>query len=73
MKKSSTVKRTRKSATQKAIEKRGWKVTVFKNSVQASKKGITMKADTMSDIRFLIRFEKFYRQQGKYAPVQKKA
>lgn len=52
--------------TQKRIEKRGWKVTGIKTGkLKAKKDGITVTAGTMSDLRFFIRYEKFYKGLSK--------
>lgn len=55
------IKRTR---MYKAIIHRGWKVFGKPGSLLAKKEGIRVTARTISDLRFFIRFEKFYK--GKY-------
>lgn len=60
-----TIKSRNKSGVQKRIELRGWKLTStskgFKAYKGAGKKRIVVTGKTLSDIRFFIRFEKFYK------------
>lgn len=70
----------KKTGMQKGIEKRGWTVRflstpkkqiigncVYPIWVTATKPGLKLEASCISDLRFFVRFEKFYRQEGKFA------
>jgi len=47
--------------TVKRIENRGWSVKTLANGeVKATKNGVVVKGESLSEVRFLIRFEKFY-------------
>ena len=66
----------KKSATQKRIESKGWTVKALVSGiVKANKAGLQVVGNSMSEVRFLIRFEKFYLGKGIYAqlPLSKKA
>lgn len=55
--------KAKRTKTIKHILRRGWKVTFnkAKKIFTAMKDGIRVKGDTISELRLLIRYEKFYK------------